>query len=66
MQRPGDQPPAASEKLVRTSSGDPERAHQPAAEAGMAVYGVERLLPTRPRCTLKRDLAFGNSTHVLS
>ena len=66
MQRPGDQPPTTLRKLRRTPSGDPRAGSPDSAEAGLAVMEWNGYLLTRSRCTLKRDLAFGNSTHGLS
>ena len=66
MQRPGDQPLAASEKLVdlqvEIRSGLTRLGRRPAWR--FVEWNGCPLLASR--CTLKRDLAFGNSTHVLS
>ena len=51
-------PPTAFRFTPRTSSGDPVACSLPVPwfypEEPIAVYGMERLPPTRPRCTLKR------------
>jgi hypothetical protein len=51
-------PPTAFRFTSRTSSGVPVACSLPVPwfypEKPVAVYGMERLLPTRPRCTLKR------------
>ena len=65
MQRPGGQPPAASDELSILSVEIRSGLIRP-AETGLTVCGVERLFLTRlPRYTLAFE-TFRNSTHVLS
>ena len=55
MQRPGDQPPAASEKLV-VLQVEIRSGLTRLAEAGLAVVEWNGCLLLASRCTLKRDL----------